>query len=70
MLGTVSLSRALFDRPTHCKEELSFKKGNILFITDTMHNGHVGCWKACLVSEEDAQKRENGIIPSRMKYVQ
>lgn len=51
------------------KGELTFKKGDILYVTDTMYNGHMGCWRACLVNEEDAQKREIGMVPSRMKYV-
>jgi len=61
--------RALFDRTQHSKDELNFKKGDILYVTDTMYNGHMGCWRACLVNEEDAQKRDIGMIPSRMKYV-
>ena len=61
--------RALFDRIPHSKDEVNFKKGDILFVTDTMYNGHMGCWRACLVNEEDAQKRDIGMIPSRMKYV-
>jgi len=52
------------------KGELTFKKGDILYVTDTMYNGHMGCWRACLVNEEDAQKREIGMVPSRMKYVE
>ena len=52
------------------KGELTFKKGDILYVTDTMFNGHMGCWRACLVNEEDAQKREIGMVPSRMKYVE
>lgn len=62
--------RALFDRTPHSREELNFKKGDILFVTDTMYNGHMGCWRACLVNEEDAQKREIGMVPSRMKAEQ
>lgn len=61
--------RALFDRLPHAKDELSFKKNDILYVTDTMHQGHIGCWKAWRISEDDAQKRENGKVPSRMKYV-
>ena len=61
--------RALFDRAPNSKEELNFKKGDILYVTDTMFNGHMGCWRACLVNEEDAQKRDIGMVPSRMKYV-
>lgn len=62
--------RALFDRTQHLKDELSFKKGDILYVTDTMYNGHMGCWRACLVNEEDAQRREIGMVPSRMKAEQ
>ncbi|KAL9962960.1 hypothetical protein ACROYT_G032118 [Oculina patagonica] len=62
--------RALFERATNTKEELNFKKGDILYVTDTMFNGHMGCWRACLVNEEDAQKREIGMVPSRMKAEQ
>lgn len=62
--------RALFDRTQHSKDELNFKRGDILYVTDTMHNGHMGCWRACLVNEEDAQRREIGVIPSRMKAEQ
>ena len=62
--------RALFERMVNSKGELNFKKGDILYVTDTMFNGHMGCWRACLVNEEDAQKREIGMVPSRMKYVE
>ena len=61
------LFRALFDRATNAKGDLNFKKGDILYVTDTMYNGHMGCWRACLVNEEDAQRREIGMVPSRMK---
>lgn len=62
--------RALFDRATNTKGDLNFKKGDILYVTDTMYNGHMGCWRACLVNEEDAQRREIGMVPSRMKAEQ
>ena len=68
-LFSFCIIRALFDRTPNLKEELNFKKGDILYVTDTMFNGHMGCWRACLVNEEDAQKRDIGMIPSRMKYV-
>lgn len=66
ILSWILSNRALFDR--HTKDELSFKKGDILYVTDTMYNGHMGCWRACLVNEDDAQRREIGVVPSRMKY--
>ncbi|XP_032232353.1 disks large homolog 5 isoform X2 [Nematostella vectensis] len=62
--------RALYQRVAHSKDELSFKKGDILYITDSMHLGYVGCWRACLVSPEDALKRESGMVPSRTKAEQ
>ena len=68
IVSCILSNRALFDRTQHLKDELSFKKGDILYVTDTMYNGHMGCWRACLVNEEDAQRREIGMVPSRMKY--
>ena len=59
--------RAMFDNPATSKDQLSFKKDDILYITDTLYNGHVGSWKAWIVNKEDAQQRECGMIPSRMK---
>ncbi|XP_028405044.1 disks large homolog 5-like isoform X2 [Dendronephthya gigantea] len=59
--------RAMFDNPATHKDQLSFKKDDILYITDTLYNGHVGNWKAWVVNKEDAQQRECGMIPSRMK---
>ncbi|CAB4014653.1 disks large homolog 5-like, partial [Paramuricea clavata] len=59
--------RAMFDNPATSKDQLSFKKDDILYITDTLYNGHVGSWKAWIVNKEDAQQRESGMIPSRMK---
>ena len=63
------LSRAMFDNPAHGKDELSFKKDDILYITDTLYNGHMGCWKGWIVNKEGAQQRDGGMVPSRMKYV-
>ena len=60
--------RALFDRSAHSKEELSFRKGDILYVTDTLNQGQLGVWKAWLVCENDeSQKKEYGTIPSRTK---
>lgn len=58
----------MFDHCASTKDQLSFKKDDILYITDTLYNGHVGSWKAWIVNKEDAQQRESGMIPSRMKY--
>ena len=58
----------MFDNPATSKDQLSFKKDDILYITDTLYNGHLGSWKAWIVNKEDAQQRESGMVPSRMKY--
>jgi hypothetical protein len=64
---TFSSSSAMFDNPATSKDQLSFKKDDILYITDTLYNGHLGSWKAWIVNKEDAQQRESGMVPSRMK---
>ena len=62
--------RSLFDRTSHSKDELSFKRGDILYVTDTLHQGKLGVWKAWLVNDNDEQqKTEHGTIPSKTKLV-
>jgi len=63
--------RSLFDRTSHSKDELSFKRGDILYVTDTLHQGKLGVWKAWLVNDNDEQqKTEHGTIPSKTKAEQ
>eukprot|EP00795_Rhopilema_esculentum_P008485 gene8485-14481_t len=62
--------RALFDRAAHNKEELNFKRGDILFVTSTLYQGKLGLWKAWLVTDTEDQKKECGTIPSKTKAEQ
>ena len=59
----------MFDRSSHAKDELGFKRGDILYVTDTLYQGKLGVWKAWIVSDnDDQQKTEHGTIPSKTKY--
>uniref|UniRef100_A0A8C5RPT1 Discs large MAGUK scaffold protein 5 n=1 Tax=Laticauda laticaudata TaxID=8630 RepID=A0A8C5RPT1_LATLA len=58
--------RALYDRLAEVKQDLSFKKDDILYVDDTLPQGNFGCWMAWQL-DENAQKLERGQIPS--KYI-
>lgn len=67
-LSSLTHSRALFDRTSHNKDELSFKRGDILYVTNTLFQGKLGVWKAWVINESDGQqKKEHGTIPSKTK---
>lgn len=56
--------RALYDRLAEVKQDLSFKKDDILYVDDTLPQGNFGCWMAWQL-DENAQKLERGQIPSK-----
>jgi hypothetical protein len=59
--------RAMFDRMGEQSErELSFRKEDVLYVDNTMFNGVPGHWRAWLV-DEDGQRQQCGIIPSKYK---
>ena len=43
--------RAQFDRFPHGKGELSFRKGDILHVTETFYKGQLGVWRASIVND-------------------
>ncbi|XP_075073186.1 disks large homolog 5 isoform X1 [Mixophyes fleayi] len=56
--------RALYERQAEHPQELSFKKDDILFVDDTLHQGGFGTWMGWQL-DENAQKLERGQIPSK-----
>ncbi len=61
-------SRALYDRVAETELDLSFKKDDILYVDDTLPNGHFGSWMAWQL-DENAQKIQRGQIPSKYMWV-
>lgn len=60
--------RTLYNRQATSNNELSFKRGDILFIENTVLNGRIGTWWAYLVNE-NGDKLKCGTIPSKSKSV-
>ena len=60
--------RSMFDyvQQNSGYQQLRFKKDDILFIDNTMYDGVPGNWSAWLV-DQDGEKREWGIVPSKHK---
>ncbi|KAL0964827.1 hypothetical protein UPYG_G00329540 [Umbra pygmaea] len=56
--------RALYDRVADTKQELSFKKDDILYIEDTLPGGNFGIWMGWQLDER-ARKLARGQIPSK-----
>ena len=64
--------RAQFDRFPHGKGELSFRKGDILHVTETFYKGQLGVWRASIVNDSETIKPSSGKltkgkIPSKRK---
>jgi len=66
--------RTMYERSHPPKGELSFNKGDILHVTETMYNKSLfGVWRASIVTdnpENDEYKKTRGKIPNKMKAEQ
>jgi len=49
--------------------ELSFARGDILFVDSTVHSGRVGVWHAWKLDANGNCTGTHGILPSRARYV-
>ncbi|KAL0275028.1 UNVERIFIED_CONTAM: hypothetical protein PYX00_003016 [Menopon gallinae] len=60
--------KALFDRTENCNDslQLRFHKDDILYVDNTMFDRVPGHWSAWLI-DEDGNKKQHGIIPSKYK---
>ncbi|XP_035670919.1 tight junction protein ZO-1-like isoform X5 [Branchiostoma floridae] len=56
--------RTHFNYEKQGKEELSFKKGDIFHIRDTLHQGVVGSWLAVRIGKNNLET-ERGVIPNK-----
>lgn len=61
------MTRCNFDYDGLSLNELSFKKGEIFHIRDTMYNGVIGSWQAQRVDCRGIEK-DHGIIPNQARY--
>lgn len=66
--GDAFYVQALYSRVATGDSELSFERGDILFIENTVHSGRMGTWWAYLVNE-NGDKLKCGTIPSKTKLV-
>jgi discs large protein 5 len=60
--------KALWDRDKSQlqDEDLVFRRGDILFVDNTLYNGEMGLWRAWLLDQQ-TDKVECGIIPNRYR---
>ncbi|KAI8503114.1 Tight junction protein ZO-2 [Branchiostoma belcheri] len=61
--------RTHFNYEKQGKEELSFKKGDIFHIRDTLHQGVVGSWLAVRIGKNNLET-ERGVIPNKNRAEQ
>uniref|UniRef100_A0ABM0LZP6 Tight junction protein ZO-1 n=2 Tax=Saccoglossus kowalevskii TaxID=10224 RepID=A0ABM0LZP6_SACKO len=61
--------RAHFNYDKTTKEELSFKKGDIMRVRDTLYNGVVGSWQAVKLNRNNMEV-EKGVIPNKNRAEQ
>lgn len=59
--------RALFNYNSGDSGELSFRKGDILHITDTVYGNEIGSWKATIIADERFACRKTGKVPSKIR---
>ncbi|KAG8296118.1 Tight junction protein ZO-2 [Homalodisca vitripennis] len=53
-----------YDQPN--KGEMSFRKGDVFHVTDTLHNGVVGAWQVYRIGRNN-QEVQKGIIPNKAR---
>ncbi|GFG33860.1 hypothetical protein Cfor_12812, partial [Coptotermes formosanus] len=53
-----------YDQPN--KGEMSFRKGDVFHVVDTLHNGVVGSWQVYRIGENN-QEVQKGIIPNKSR---
>ncbi|CAH1251528.1 TJP1 [Branchiostoma lanceolatum] len=61
--------RTHFNYEKQGKEEMSFKKGDIFHIRDTLHQGVVGSWLAVRIGKNNLET-ERGVIPNKNRAEQ
>ena len=61
--------RTHFKYETNQQHELSFKKGCVFLITDTLYQGIVGAWLASMIGRNSVQV-DKGVIPNRSRAEQ
>ncbi|EDV26046.1 uncharacterized protein TRIADDRAFT_55754 [Trichoplax adhaerens] len=59
--------RALFNYNSGDSGELSFRRGDVLHITDTLYGNKIGSWKATIIADERFAYRKTGKIPSKIR---
>jgi hypothetical protein len=56
----------MFDKLAEVEGELSFRKDDILYVENTVFNGEIGLWKACVV-DVAGNKLRCGTVPSKVR---
>ena len=68
LLTTHIVFRAQFQYTGGDDDELSFRRGEVFHVLDTMNGGTIGSWRAQRVLQSGAET-EVGIIPNKCRYV-
>lgn len=64
----ILIFRAQFHYSSSGEDELSFRRGEVFHVLDTMNGGTIGSWRAQRVLQSGAET-EVGIIPNKCRYV-
>jgi len=48
--------------------EMSFKRGDVFLVVDTLYGGVVGSWQASRIVRNSPQDAKKGIIPNLSRY--
>ena len=48
--------------------EMSFKRGDVFLVVDTLYGGVVGSWQATRIVRNSPQDAKKGIIPNLSRY--
>lgn len=67
-LGDSFYIRTHFDHVAESNVDLSFTRGEVFRVVDTMHRGKLGTWLAVRMGN-DLHELDKGTIPNQTKYV-
>jgi len=48
--------------------EMSFKRGDVFLVADTLYGGVVGSWQATRIVRNSPQDAKKGVIPNLSRY--
>jgi len=64
----LTVCRTHFNYDVAERGEMSFKRGDVFLVVDTLHSGVVGSWQAARIVRSSPHDAKKGVIPNLSRY--